>query len=192
VILPADWRGIGFCCGVYAGFLAYAPRYAFFLRRSMTFIARAITSAEGNRPPVSIPASLAIAQRWRVDDPSFALACFDIARRVGSTWPAGHCAFSRALSDRIGRKPMMLIPGFLLLVSIVLAFYVIARYRTTATLLGATAVLSSLAALSICPIVILADRISAGGNSFRQRRRSLRRSDCRVRRCDPTRCYVAH
>jgi MFS transporter, MHS family, citrate/tricarballylate:H+ symporter len=60
---------------------------------------------------------------------------------------------SGALSDRIGRKPMMLVPGLLLLVSILPAFYVIAHYRTTATLLGATAVLSSLVALSACPIV---------------------------------------
>jgi len=60
---------------------------------------------------------------------------------------------SGAVSDRIGRKPMMLIPGVLLLVSIFPAFYVITHYRTTATLLGATAVLSSLVALSTCPIV---------------------------------------
>jgi MHS family citrate/tricarballylate:H+ symporter-like MFS transporter len=61
---------------------------------------------------------------------------------------------SGALSDRIGRKPMMLVPGVLLLVSIFPAFRVISHYRTTATLLGATAVLSILASLSVCPIVI--------------------------------------
>jgi MFS family permease len=61
---------------------------------------------------------------------------------------------SGALSDRIGRKPMVLIPGVLLLVSILPAFYVISHYRTTVTLLGATAVLSSLSALSSGPIVI--------------------------------------
>src|SRR3984893_10884198 len=60
---------------------------------------------------------------------------------------------SGALSDRIGRKPMMLVPGVLLLVSILPAFYVIAHYRTTATLLGATAMLSSLLSLSTCPVV---------------------------------------
>jgi MFS transporter, MHS family, citrate/tricarballylate:H+ symporter len=59
-----------------------------------------------------------------------------------------------ALSDRIGRKPMMIVPGVLLLVSILPAFYVISHYRTTATLLGATAVLSSLAALSTNPVII--------------------------------------
>lgn len=59
-----------------------------------------------------------------------------------------------ALSDRIGRKPMMLIPGVLLLASILPAFYVISHYRTAATLLGATAILGSLGALSVGPIVI--------------------------------------
>jgi MHS family citrate/tricarballylate:H+ symporter-like MFS transporter len=61
---------------------------------------------------------------------------------------------SGALSDRIGRKPMMLIPGVLLLVSILPAFYAISHYRTTATLLGATAVLSSLLVLSAVPMVV--------------------------------------
>ncbi len=60
---------------------------------------------------------------------------------------------SGALSDRIGRKPVMLVPAILLLVSILPAFYVISRYRTTATLLGATAVLTVLAELSACPMV---------------------------------------
>jgi len=61
---------------------------------------------------------------------------------------------SGALSDRIGRKPMMLVPGVLLLASILPAFYVISHYRSTATLLGATAVLATLAALSVGEIVI--------------------------------------
>jgi MFS transporter, MHS family, citrate/tricarballylate:H+ symporter len=60
---------------------------------------------------------------------------------------------SGALSDRIGRKPVMLAPLVLLLVLILPAFYVISRYRTTATLLGATAVLTILAELSACPMV---------------------------------------
>ena len=66
---------------------------------------------------------------------------------------------SGALSDRIGRKPMMLIPGVLLLVSILPAFYVISHYRTTATLLGATAVLASLTGPVRVPGDHLADRI---------------------------------
>jgi MFS family permease len=57
-----------------------------------------------------------------------------------------------ALSDHFGRKPVMLVFGVLLLVSILPAFYVITHYRTTVTLLGATAVLSSLATL-LSPIV---------------------------------------
>jgi MHS family citrate/tricarballylate:H+ symporter-like MFS transporter len=61
---------------------------------------------------------------------------------------------SGTLSDRIGRKPVMLVPAILLLVSILPAFYVILHYRTTATLLGATAVLAILAEFSACPIIV--------------------------------------
>ena len=61
---------------------------------------------------------------------------------------------SGALSDKIGRKPMMLIPGVVLLVSILPAFDLISHYRTTPILLGATAVLTTLLVLSSCPIVI--------------------------------------
>jgi MFS family permease len=60
---------------------------------------------------------------------------------------------SGALSDRIGRKPMMLAPGIVLLASIFPAFWVITHYRTTATLLGATAVLASLHALYVSPVI---------------------------------------
>jgi MFS family permease len=61
---------------------------------------------------------------------------------------------SGALSDRIGRKRMMIVPGVLLLFSILPAFYVISHYRTTATLLGATAVMAGLGSLSTCPVII--------------------------------------
>ena len=61
---------------------------------------------------------------------------------------------SGALSDKIGRKPMMLIPGVVLLVSILPAFDLISHYRATPILLGATAVLTTLLVLSSCPIVI--------------------------------------
>src|ERR1700730_12859679 len=61
---------------------------------------------------------------------------------------------SGALSDHFGRKPMMLIPGVLLLVSILPAFYAISHYRTMATLLAATALLSSLLSLCAGPMVI--------------------------------------
>jgi MFS family permease len=61
---------------------------------------------------------------------------------------------SGALSDHFGRKPIMLIPGVLLLVSILPAFYAISHYRTMTTLLVATALLSSLLSLSAGPMVI--------------------------------------
>jgi MFS family permease len=57
-----------------------------------------------------------------------------------------------ALSDRIGRKPAMIVPGVLLLVTVVPAFTVISRYRTMGALLGATAVLASLLVLSLAPV----------------------------------------
>ncbi len=77
---------------------------------------------------------------------------------------------SGALSDRIGRKPVMLVPAILLLVLILPAFYLISRYRTTATLLGATAVLTILAELSACPMITwltesLPEAIRSGGVS---------------------------
>jgi MFS transporter, MHS family, citrate/tricarballylate:H+ symporter len=61
---------------------------------------------------------------------------------------------SGALSDRIGRKPMMIVPSVVLLVSILPAFYIISHYRTTAALLGATAVLACLLDMSTCPVII--------------------------------------
>ncbi|MDE3169401.1 MAG: MFS transporter [Acidobacteriota bacterium] len=61
---------------------------------------------------------------------------------------------SGSLSDRIGRKATMIIPGVALLLLIFPAFYEIDHHRTTAALLGATAILYSLAALSGTPILI--------------------------------------
>jgi MFS family permease len=61
---------------------------------------------------------------------------------------------SGALSDVVGRKPMMIVPGVLLLLLILPAFHIMALYRTPAALLGSTAVLASLMALSSGPIVI--------------------------------------
>ena len=60
---------------------------------------------------------------------------------------------SGALSDRFGRKPVMLVPGVLLLASIIPAFQVISHFRTMAALVGATAVLSILLDLSVNPMV---------------------------------------
>lgn len=61
---------------------------------------------------------------------------------------------SGALSDVVGRKPMMIVPGVLLLLLIIPAFHIMAHDRTPASLLGATAVLTTLMALSSGPIVI--------------------------------------
>jgi MFS transporter, MHS family, citrate/tricarballylate:H+ symporter len=61
---------------------------------------------------------------------------------------------SGALSDRFGRKIVMLVPGVLLVALIFPAFHLILRYRTTAMLLGATAVLATLLDLSVTPMVI--------------------------------------
>jgi MHS family citrate/tricarballylate:H+ symporter-like MFS transporter len=61
---------------------------------------------------------------------------------------------SGALSDRFGRKIVMLVPGIALLALIFPAFHLILRYRTTAMLLEATAVLATLLDMSITPMVI--------------------------------------
>jgi len=61
---------------------------------------------------------------------------------------------SGRLSDRVGRKPVMLVPGTLLLLSILPAFHVISHYRTGVVLLGATAVLSSFQGLASTPMLI--------------------------------------
>ena len=60
---------------------------------------------------------------------------------------------SGALSDRLGRKPVMLLPTALLLALILPAFRVIAHFRTAATLVGATTVLSILLSLSVVPMI---------------------------------------
>jgi MHS family citrate/tricarballylate:H+ symporter-like MFS transporter len=61
---------------------------------------------------------------------------------------------SGILSDRIGRKATMVVPGVVLLLLIFPSFYALDHHRTTSVLLGATAVLYSLAALSYTPVVI--------------------------------------
>jgi MHS family citrate/tricarballylate:H+ symporter-like MFS transporter len=58
------------------------------------------------------------------------------------------------LSDRFGRKAATLVPGALLLVSILPAFYAILHYRSTAALLGVTAVLASLGTLFGTPMIV--------------------------------------
>lgn len=60
---------------------------------------------------------------------------------------------SGALSDRLGRKPVMLVPGTLLIASILPAFRAIAHYRTTVALVGATGVLSMLLCVATVPMI---------------------------------------
>lgn len=100
---------------------------------------------------------------------TYAIATLHMRANVafGATVVVGLCGFTLdlvagALSDRVGRKLVMLVPGVLLLALIFPAFYVILHYRTAATLLGATAVLSILATTSTCPVVIwLAESLPA-------------------------------
>jgi MHS family citrate/tricarballylate:H+ symporter-like MFS transporter len=72
---------------------------------------------------------------------------------VGSVVSVPFELLSGWLSDRFGRKPVMLIPGFLLLASILPAFWVISHFRTMATFYGAVAWLNLLASLSSTPVI---------------------------------------
>ncbi|MEI9887008.1 MAG: MFS transporter [Rhizomicrobium sp.] len=58
------------------------------------------------------------------------------------------------LSDRFGRKPVMLVPGVLLLLSIFPAFWLISTYRTTTVFYAAIAFVTVLQALSSTPVVV--------------------------------------
>jgi MFS transporter, MHS family, citrate/tricarballylate:H+ symporter len=114
-------------------------------------------------------ASATISTYVRTYMTTYAIATLHMRANVAfaATVVVGTCGFTLdllagALSDRIGRKMVMLLPGLLLLVAIFPAFYVILHYRTTATLLGATAVLSILATTSTCPVIIwLAESLPA-------------------------------
>ncbi|HEV2104257.1 MAG TPA: MFS transporter, partial [Candidatus Eisenbacteria bacterium] len=63
-------------------------------------------------------------------------------------------ALSGWLSDRFGRKPVMIVPGILLLASILPCFWVINHWRSTAALYGAEATLSLFAAISSVPVIV--------------------------------------
>jgi MFS family permease len=63
-------------------------------------------------------------------------------------------ALSGWLSDRYGRKPVMIIPGALLLVSILPCFWVIDHFRNVWAFYGAESVMVILAALSAVPIIV--------------------------------------
>ncbi|MEI9989950.1 MAG: MFS transporter [Rhizomicrobium sp.] len=58
------------------------------------------------------------------------------------------------LSDRFGRKPVMLIPGALNLVIVFPAFWAISHYRTTFVFYAAIAVVTVLQALSTPPVIV--------------------------------------
>jgi MFS transporter, MHS family, citrate/tricarballylate:H+ symporter len=58
------------------------------------------------------------------------------------------------LSDRYGRKPMMMIPWLSLFLLVVPAFAVITRFPTPATLFTATAVLSLMNTLGSAPVLV--------------------------------------
>ncbi|HKV47081.1 MAG TPA: MFS transporter [Candidatus Acidoferrales bacterium] len=61
--------------------------------------------------------------------------------------------WSGILSDRYGRKPVMLIPGILLLAAIFPGFLAIAHHRSGFVLLTVTGILSALSSLSIIPMI---------------------------------------
>lgn len=71
-------------------------------------------------------------------------------------------ATSGALSDRFGRKPVMLIPTVLLIAAIVPCFWVIDHFRTVTALYGAEIVLVTLAALANTqPIILITEQLPA-------------------------------
>ena len=92
---------------------------------------------------------------------TYAIATLHMPARIAfaPTVVVGLCGvvfdlLSGALSDRVGRKLVMLIPGILLLVLILPAFYTIARYRTAGALVGETALLAILLDVSVVPMII--------------------------------------
>lgn len=64
------------------------------------------------------------------------------------------CLLSGAMSDRIGRKPMILAPCAGLLVTVLPAFWLMTRYRSVGVFLGAVAFLTGLATLASPPVVV--------------------------------------
>src|SRR5262249_53398713 len=63
-------------------------------------------------------------------------------------------ALSGWLSDRFGRKPVMIIPGILLVLSILPCFWVLAHWRGVWTMYGAEAVMAMFAAVSSVPVIV--------------------------------------
>ena len=63
-------------------------------------------------------------------------------------------ALSGWLSDKFGRKPVMIIPGALLVLAIFPCFWVIDHVRTIQALYGAEALMAVLAAGSSVPVIV--------------------------------------
>jgi MFS family permease len=58
------------------------------------------------------------------------------------------------LADRFGRKPVMLVPAFALLVSILPAFWIVAHHPTTMVFYAAMLWLIVLAAFNLTPVIV--------------------------------------
>ncbi len=63
-------------------------------------------------------------------------------------------AFSGWLSDRFGRKPVMIVPGVLLLISILPCFWVIGHWKSLAALYGAVGVMTVFASVTSVPVIV--------------------------------------
>ena len=63
-------------------------------------------------------------------------------------------ALSGWLSDRFGRKPIMILPGILLLLSILPCFWVIGHFKNVWAVYGAEAVMSIFASVSAVPVIV--------------------------------------
>ena len=86
------------------------------------------------------------------------------------------------LSDRFGRKPVMLLFGTLSMLSIVPSFYLINHYRSTAVLLSATAFLGAFATLAIAPITAWLTESLFGRDPLRRIRPHVRSRHRHLRR----------
>ncbi len=63
-------------------------------------------------------------------------------------------AFSGWLSDRVGRKPVMIVPAVLLLLSILPCFWVIGHWKSVWALYGAVSVMVVFASVTSVPVIV--------------------------------------
>ncbi|MGZ5931338.1 MAG: MFS transporter [Rhizomicrobium sp.] len=73
---------------------------------------------------------------------------------VGGAFSVPFELLSGFLSDKFGRKPIMIMFSAMLLVSVLPAFWLISHDRTTLTFYGASAWLNTLAALGSTPVIV--------------------------------------